>query len=50
MSRSIHKTVKGVFGNKTESRINRMISEDDPDVLELEKNTLIKILNEKKEN
>lgn len=35
MSRSIHKTVKGVFRNKSKAQVNKMISEDDPDVLEL---------------
>lgn len=35
MSRSVHKTVKGVFGGKSSSEIETMIAEDDPDVVEL---------------
>lgn len=35
MSRSIHNTVKGVFGNKSKAQIDIIISEDDPDVAEL---------------
>ncbi len=42
MSRSIHKTVKGVFGNKSQSQINKMINEDDPDVEELAQKSLYK--------
>lgn len=42
MSRSIHKTVKGVFGNKSKSQINNMIIEDDPDVIELIKKSTYK--------
>ena len=37
MSRSIHKTVKGVFGGKSASEINSMIDEDDSDVEDLRK-------------
>ena len=37
MSRSIHKTVKGVFGGKSKSEINEMIEDDDEDVLDLTK-------------
>ncbi|WP_286235589.1 hypothetical protein [Thalassotalea sediminis] len=32
MSRSIHKTIKGVFGGKSKSTINEMIVENDPEV------------------
>jgi hypothetical protein len=35
MSRSVHKTVKGVFGGKTESEIDDLIQSEDEDVLEL---------------
>ena len=42
MSRSIHKTVKGVFGNKSRSQINKMINEDDPDVEELAQKSFYK--------
>ncbi|MFH2044045.1 MAG: hypothetical protein ABIK92_02745 [Pseudomonadota bacterium] len=42
MSRSIHKTVKGVFGNKSQSQINKMINEDDPDVEELAQKSFYK--------
>lgn len=37
MSRSIHKTIKGVFGGKSKSSINKMIEENDPDLEELGK-------------
>ena len=37
MSRSIHKTIKGVFGGKSKFVINEMIEENDPDVEELGK-------------
>ncbi|MBH0039596.1 hypothetical protein [Pseudoalteromonas sp. SWN166] len=37
MSRSIHKTIKGVFGGKSKSAMNEMIAENDPDVEELGK-------------
>jgi hypothetical protein len=37
MSRSIHKTIKGVFGEKSKFAINEMIAENDPDVEELGK-------------
>lgn len=37
MSRSIHKTIKGVFGGKSKSTINEMIRENDPDVEDLGK-------------
>ncbi|NRA68977.1 MAG: hypothetical protein HRU19_31190 [Pseudobacteriovorax sp.] len=35
MSRSIHQTVKSVFGGKTIREINEMIDAEDPDVLAL---------------
>ncbi len=35
MSRSIHKTIKGVFGNKSKRQINKMINDEDPDLDEL---------------
>lgn len=35
MSRSIHKTVKCLFGGKSAREIDEMIAEDDPDVVEL---------------
>ena len=37
MSRSIHKTIKGVFGGKSKSAMNEMLAENDPDVEELGK-------------
>ncbi len=37
MSRSIHKTAKGVFYNKSVAEIDKMIEENDPDVEELRK-------------
>jgi hypothetical protein len=37
MSRSIHKTIKGVFGGKSKSAMNEMIAENDSDVEELGK-------------
>lgn len=37
MSRSIHKTIKGLFGGKSKSAIKEMIEENDPDVEELGK-------------
>lgn len=37
MSRSIHKTVKGVFGGKSVKEMNTMIEENDPDVEDLGK-------------
>lgn len=37
MSRSIHKTVKGVFGGKSKSTMIQMIDENDPEVEELGK-------------
>ncbi len=37
MSRSIHKTIKGVFGGKSKSTINQMVSENDSDVEDLGK-------------
>ena len=37
MSRSIHKTVKGVFKGKPATEINKMVNEGDPDVEELRK-------------
>jgi hypothetical protein len=35
MSDSIHHTLKSVFGGKSKAEIQRMIDEDDPDLLEL---------------
>ena len=35
MSRSIHKTTRGVFGNIPKSQVDKMIEEEDPDFLEL---------------
>lgn len=37
MSRSVHKTIKGVFGGKSVSTIDEMIRENDPDVEEIGK-------------
>jgi len=37
VSRSIHKTVKGVFGGKSKSTINSMIVENDLDIEDLGK-------------
>lgn len=37
MSRSIHKTVKGVFGGKSAREMDLMIQENDSDVQELGK-------------
>jgi hypothetical protein len=37
MSRSIHKTIKGVFGGKSKSAMNEMLAQNDPDVEELGK-------------
>ena len=35
MSDSIHHTFKSVFGGKSKAEIQRMIDQDDPDLLEL---------------
>jgi hypothetical protein len=35
VSRSIHKTIKGVFGGQSKSKMNHMIEENEPDVEEL---------------
>ncbi len=37
MSRSIHKTIKGVFGGKSAEEMQDMLNEDDSDVEELGK-------------
>ncbi|WHI53002.1 hypothetical protein P3339_09635 [Microbulbifer sp. MLAF003] len=37
MSRSIHKTVKGVYGGKSAREMHRMLNENDPDTQELGK-------------
>ena len=42
MSRSIHQTLKSVFGGKSPGEIQRMIDVGYPDVLELRKKRLIK--------
>ena len=42
MSRSIHKTIKGVFGGKSAPEIDKMISENDSDVEDLKKKKSIK--------
>ena len=42
VSRSIHKTVKGVFGGKSKTQIDAMIDENDPDVVELRRKTALK--------
>ena len=33
MSRSVHQTLKSVFGDKSKEEIQRMIEDDDPDLL-----------------
>ena len=35
MSRSVHQTLQSVFEGKSKTEIDRMISEDDPDLLAL---------------
>ena len=37
MSRSVHKTKKGVFGGKSKEEIRKMIKEGDPDIEDLAK-------------
>lgn len=37
MSRSIHKTVAGVFRGKSVREVQEMVTNDDPDVVELRK-------------
>ncbi len=43
MSRSIHKTVKGVFGGKSKSEINKMFEEEDPNIQDLFKKSEYKM-------
>ncbi len=42
MSRSIHQTLKGVFGGKSKRETQRMIDDDDPDFLALVEKKAIK--------
>ena len=42
MSRSIHQTLKSVFGGKSKCEIQRMIDNDDPDLLALIEKKVIK--------